>query len=119
MTIVLHEWNAFRVLIVAAAALAFGCGILEEKPEQAAWRAERARQATLPIAQASCGELGRRGRALERAIDREVRRQADHEEYNLPGVLRMPLSPPPRSMASEYATLGAIVAEMARRCPAA
>lgn len=77
MTIFLHEWDAFQVSIVAAAALLFGCGILEETPEQAAWRAEAERQAVLPIAQASCGELGRRVSALESAIDHELQRQAE------------------------------------------
>ena len=38
-----------------------GCGAFEETPEQAARRAEAERQAGLPLAQASCQELQRRG----------------------------------------------------------
>lgn len=48
-------------LCVLVAALIAGCGMLEETPEQAARRVEAQRQAALPLAEASCDELQRRG----------------------------------------------------------
>lgn len=114
-------------LFVAVALALAGCGVLlemlEESPEEAARRAEAARQAALPIAQASCGELGRRASELESAIDYELARQAQHEQLRElsravnPRLPSAPMVPPPRSMAGEYATIGAVTAEMARRCP--
>ena len=61
------KWNTTALakcavgLCVLATALIVGCGILEETPEEAARRAEAQRQAALPLAEASCEELQRRG----------------------------------------------------------
>ena len=120
-----HYIRAFVILAVVS--MVTGCGfleeMLEESPEEAARRAEAERQAALPVAQASCSELGRRTSEIEGEIDYELRRQAEHEQRAEavravnPRLPTLPMSPPPRSMAGEYATLGAIAAEMARRCP--
>lgn len=57
-----------RATMVIVAALASGCGLFEETPEQAARRAYLARQATLPLAEASCEELQRRGNRASEAL---------------------------------------------------
>ena len=48
-------------LSVAYSLLIVGCGMFEETPEEAARRIEAERQAALPLAEASCEELQRRG----------------------------------------------------------
>ena len=50
-----------RAIIAIVAVLSVGCGLLQETPEKAVLRAERERQAALPLARASCEELQRRG----------------------------------------------------------
>ena len=58
------------VLMFAVAVLIAGCGMFEETPEEAARRIEVERQATLPLAEASCEELQRRGnRASEYLLE--------------------------------------------------
>ena len=47
--------------IVAFALVVVGCSVFEEAPEEAAQRIEAERQAALPLAEASCEELQRRG----------------------------------------------------------
>ena len=46
-----------RAIIAIMAVLSVGCGLLQETPEKAVLRAERERQAALPLARASCEEL--------------------------------------------------------------
>ena len=48
-------------LSVACALQIASCGMFEETPEEAARRIEAERQAALPLAEASCEELQRRG----------------------------------------------------------
>lgn len=119
-----------RLLTLALAALMVaGCSWLEPTPEEraaiAAARAEGARQAALPVAQASCSELQRRSAEAEDAIDDELRRQAEirarEEAFRAVVNPRIPPPPPspqeaPRSMATEYAIIAAVSAEQARRC---
>ena len=105
------------------------CGVLPPDEGAAAHRVQTEReeasqrQTTLPVARPSCGELRRRVSALVTEIDRELQRQAEHEQLSAvarainPSVPSMPMFPPPRSMAGEYAALAAVTAELVRQCP--
>lgn len=71
-----------RAIVVIVAGLSAGCGLLEETPEQAELRAERERQAALPLAEASCQELQRRGnRASEYILPRRGPRTANASHH--------------------------------------
>ena len=53
--------NSAVAVLVAVVTMFAGCAVFEETPEEAARRAERARQAALPLTEAPCAELQRRG----------------------------------------------------------
>ena len=55
-------------LIVASALLMGGYGMFEETPEEAARRIEAERQAALPLAEASCEVLQRRGNEARESL---------------------------------------------------